>query len=51
MKNETQLSVFNLFRDVSIPDETLFRLFDIAPQIIKYSQEKTWYKIAKIGAN
>ena len=37
LKNKAQPSVFNRLRGVSIPDETLFRVFDMASQTIHNS--------------
>ena len=49
-KTEAQPSFFNQLRDVWIPDETLFQVFDIASQIMYNSWRDSKQKFAKLYA-
>jgi len=49
-KNEAQPSFFNRVRGVWIPDETLFRVFDMASQTIHNSWRNSKQKFAKFYA-
>ena len=50
-KNEAQPSFFDRLRGVWIPDETLFRVFDMASQTIHNSWRNSKQKFAKLYAN
>ena len=50
-KNEAQPSFFDRLRGVWIPDETLFRVFDMASQTIHNSWRNSKQKFAKLHAN
>ena len=50
-KNEAQPSFFDLLRGVWIPDETLFRVFNMASQTIHNSWRNSKQKFGKFDAN
>ena len=51
VKNDAQPSIFKRLQGVWISDETLFRVFDMASQMINNSWRNSRLKLAKFDGN